>query len=186
LNKQGRLIVVSATSGTGKSTVINEVMKLLHDLVFSVSSTTRKPRKDEIEGVHYHFLTHDDFRQGIRESLFIEWEEVYGDYYGTDRFNLEQWLSEGKRIILDVDVMGGEHIHYLYPDAILIFLYPPSFKELRRRIISRGSEEPDVIDERLMRFPLEREKGENYPFRVLNDDVQRAAQEIVDIVKKNS
>jgi len=186
LNKQGRLIVISATSGTGKSTVIKEVMKMLPDLVFSVSSTTRKPRKDEIDGDHYHFLTHNDFRQGIKENLFIEWEEVYGDYYGTERVNLEQWLSEGKGIIMDVDVMGGKNIQYLYPDAILIFLYPPSFKELERRINKRASENPDVINERLARFPLERKKGDNYPFRILNDDVQRAAKEVVDIVKNNS
>jgi guanylate kinase len=186
LNKPGRLIVISATSGTGKSTVIKEVMRLLPDLVFSVSSTTRKPRDGEIEGVHYHFLTHEEFKYGIQENRFAEWEEVYGEYYGTDHDTLDLNLKAGKRIILDIDVMGGEHLHYLYPDAILIFLYPPSFKELQRRIISRGSENPDVIGERLARFPLEKEKGDKYPFRVVNDDVQRAVGEVVNIIKENS
>ncbi|MCF7810673.1 guanylate kinase [bacterium] len=186
MNKPGRLIVISAASGTGKSTVIKEVMKQLPDLVFSVSSTTRKARDGEREGVHYHFLTHEEFKRRIEENRFVEWEEVYGEFYGTEHEALERNLKIGKSIILDIDVMGGEHLHFLYPDAILIFLYPPSFKELRRRINSRGSENPDIISERLARFPLEKEKGNKYPFRVVNDDVQRAASEVVNIIKENS
>lgn len=186
MSERGKPIVISAPSGTGKSTIIKEVLEQLPEVVFSVSCTTRKPRENEVDGVHYKFLTLEEFRRSIEENRFIEWEDVYGKYYGTEREPMERALNSGKDMLLDLDVKGGERIRELFPDAILISLYPPSYDELRRRIISRGSESEKAIEQRHARYADEIVIGSKYSFQVLNDSVERAVAEIVSIIKTNN
>jgi len=186
LNKRGLPVVISAASGAGKSTIINEILKVRSDLVFSVSVTSREPRNDEVESVNYHFVTRQEFEQDIKENRFVEWEMVHGNYYGTDREALECILKAGKHIILDLDVNGGQRLSAVYPDAILIFLYPPSLGELQRRLSKRGTETEESIIRRLARYPLEIEKGNKYPHRVINDSVELTTIAILRIINTNS
>ncbi len=185
MNRRGRPVVISAVSGSGKSTVIREIMKLQPDLVFSISATTRKPRRNEVDGVHYRFIPRDEFLQGVRENRFIEWEYLHDEYYGTDREWLEAALEAGKNVILDLDVKGGEHLKEIYPETILIFLFPPSFEELHSRLIKRNSEDEESIKHRLERYHMETAKGENYPYRVVNDSVERTTAEVLEIINSN-
>ena len=185
MNRRGRPVVISAASGAGKSTIINEILKRQPDFIFSVSATTRKPRRNEVDTVHYRFITRDEFLQGIRENRFIEWEYLHDEYYGTDREWLEAALEAGKNVILNLDVKGGEHLKEIYPETILIFLFPPSIEELHQRLIKRGSEDEESINRRLERYPMETAKGENYPYRVVNDSVERSTAEVLRIISSN-
>jgi len=161
-------------------------MRLRPGFTYSVSSTTRSKRSYEVEGVHYHFLARDEFERNIAAGRFLEWAEVHGDLYGTDRQRIEQALSEGKNVLLDLDVNGGEHVQDHFPDSILIFLYPPSLDELRRRLRLRGSDDEVAIERRLSRYPLEKEKGDAYPFRLVNDNLEQTVKEILQILDSNS
>lgn len=185
MNRRGRPIVLSAASGTGKTTIIKELMSRKPDLVFSVSSTTRKPRKGEVQGVHYNFISREEFQRGIKEGLFAEWEEVHGEFYGTNRSMLNETLETGEHVLLDLDVNGGERLKAGYPETILIFLYPPSREELRHRLITRDTETEDSLRRRLERYPMESEKGKKYTYRIMNDEVERATDEVLRIINSN-
>lgn len=185
LNKRGLPIVISAASGTGKSTIIGKMMKRDPNLVFSVSATTREIRREEIDGVNYNFLSLEEFKKGIDEDRFVEWEIVHGKYYGTERVPLETLLESGKHAILDLDVNGGENLKSIYPEAVLIFIYPPSLEELTRRLKMRGTETEKSIIRRLARYPLEMAKGYRYPYHVINDEVDRATEEVLGIINSN-
>jgi len=185
LSKRGRPIVVSAASGTGKTTIIKELMRRRPNLEFSVSSTTRKPRENEIDGVHYNFISREEFQRGIDNDFFAEWEEVHGEYYGTGRQALEEALEAGKHVLLDLDVNGGERLKRNYPETVLIFLYPPSLEELCRRLITRGTETSQSLKRRLERYPMERAKGEKFPYRIMNDVVERATDQVLEIINNN-
>ena len=185
LNKRGLPIVISAASGTGKSTIIGKIMKRDTNLIFSVSATTRKIRRDEIDGVNYKFLSLEEFKKGIDEDRFVEWEIVHGKYYGTERAPLERMLDSGKHAILDLDVNGGEHLKSIYPETVLIFIYPPSLEELTRRLKVRGTETEKSLIRRLARYPLEMARGYRYPHHVINDEVERATEEVLGIINSN-
>ncbi len=185
LNKRGLPIVISAASGTGKSTIIGKIMKRDSNLVFSVSATTREIRREEKDGVNYKFLNLEEFKKGIDEDRFIEWEIVHGKYYGTERAPLERMLESGKHAILDLDVNGGEHLKSIYPDTVLIFIYPPSLEELTRRLKMRGTETEKSLIRRLARYPLEMAKGYRYPHHIINDEVERATEEVLRIINGN-
>jgi len=186
LSKRGLPVVISAASGAGKSTIINEILKVRSDLVFSISFTSREPRRGEAEGVDYHFVTCQEFEQYIKENRFVEWEIVHGNYYGTDREALECILKVGKHIILDLDVNGGQRLRAVYPETILIFLYPPSLEELQQRLSKRGTETEESVLYRLARYPLEIEKGNKYPYRVINDSIELTTTAILRIINTNS
>lgn len=185
LSKPGKLIVLSAPSGGGKSTIIKEILKQRPDCVYSVSCTTRPKREYEIEDIHYHFLDQEDFLSRIAAGVFLEWEQVHGDYYGTDRREIEAALSQGRSVLLDLDVNGGERILEYFPDSILIFIYPPSLDELRNRLAKRGSDSPEAIEKRLSRYPMEKAKGDCYPYRVVNDRLDETVERVLQILEMN-
>ena len=186
LSKAGRLVVLSSPSGGGKSTIIKELLRRRPDFVYSISCTTRKKRDYEVDDVHYHFISIEEFSNRITEGRFLEWEEVHSDFYGTDRLEVEALIRSGKSVLLDLDVNGGEHVQEQFPDSILIFLYPPSLDELRRRLRLRGSDDEESIERRISRYQMEKVKGDRYPNRLRNEDLEATIQEVLDIIERNS
>lgn len=182
LNERGKLIVISSSSGGGKSTVIKEILKKRPELIFSVSATTRPPRAGEKDGSDYKFISREEFLKGIEEGRFLEWEEVHGELYGTERKILEDYVRDGRNVILDLDVHGGATLRSNYPETLLIFLYPPSPEVLYERLKRRGLNEDWEIDIRLSRYALEKAKGDKYPYRIINDDLETCIQDVLDVI----
>lgn len=182
---KGKLIIFSAPSGTGKSTIINWLMthKELR-LAFSISCTSRPPRGNERNGVEYFFLSPDEFRQRIAADEFLEYEEVYQDrFYGTLKSQVDNQLAGGDNVVFDVDVKGGCNIKRHYGDeAMSIFIQPPSVDELRRRLESRGTDAPEVISQRLARAEFELGFAKEFDRVVVNDDLGKAEKEVLEIV----
>jgi len=183
LNNRGQLFVLSGSSGGGKTTIIHEVLSIRKDFVFSVSSTTREPREHEKEGVDYHFLKRDEFLKRRDAGEFIEWAEVHKHLYGTEHRQIDKMLELGQNVILDLDVYGASSIHDLFPNAVLIFIFPPSVEELRRRLENRGTNTPEQIELRLSRYPFERARGEAYPYHVLNDNLMDTVDSVLEIIE---
>lgn len=182
----GKVIIFSAPSGTGKSTIINWLMQ--HEelrMAFSISCTSRQPRGTERDGVEYFFVSPDEFRRRIAAGAFLEYEEVYQDrYYGTLRSQVDSQLEVGDNVVLDVDVNGGLRIKEHYGDrALALFIQPPSVEELRRRLEGRGTDAPEVIDQRIARAEYEISQSPKFDRVVVNDDLARAQQEAYDIIK---
>ena len=178
--KKGKIIVIAAPSGCGKSTIIRALLdKGDLDLAFAVSATTRPPRPGETEGVSYYFLSEEDFREAIADGAFVEYEEVYpGRFYGTPRSEIERVTDEGHNIVLDIDVNGARGVKELYgPAALTIFIEPPSVDELRRRLEARGTESPEVIDERVDRAAYELSQSGHLDARIVNDDLDTAIRQ---------
>ena len=172
--KQGKIIVISAPSGCGKSTIINSILGSgEHDLKFSVSATNRSPREGEVDGVHYHFLTTQQFRDAIANGDFVEWEQVYpGRYYGTLKRELEYAIKRGENTILDIDVKGALNVKKQFGDnALLIFILPPSIEALKERLVKRGTDGPDVINERIGKAEYEISFAPQFDIRIVNDDL---------------
>ena len=176
----GKLIIISAPSGCGKSTIINHIMEEgTRDLQFSVSATNRLPRPGEVDGVNYYFLTDDEFKTRVANGEFVEFEEVYpGRYSGTLRSELDNRLSNGHNIILDIDVKGGVNVKKQFGDqAVSIFIQPPSIKALRQRLEGRGTDAPDVINQRVGRAEYELTFAPQYDHIVVNDQLDTAINE---------
>lgn len=184
-SKKGKVIVVSAPSGCGKSTIINSILDAGElPLRFSVSATNRRPRPGEVDGVHYHFLTTEQFRDAIADKAFVEWEEVYpGRFYGTLRSEIERIIDRGGNVLLDIDVKGGLNVKDLYGDrAMTVFFLPPSIDELRRRLVSRGTDAPDVVDERVNKAEYEISFAPRFDHRIVNDDLDRAIEKTAELI----
>lgn len=184
--KKGKLLIFSAPSGSGKSTIINWLMQEHPELNmhFSISCTSRAPRGQEQNGVEYFFLTPDEFRQKIQNDEFVEYEEVYQDrYYGTLKSQVEKQLEAGENVVFDVDVHGAMNIKKAYGDkALSIFIQPPSVEELRRRLNGRGTDAPEVIEQRIARAEYELTYAEKFDTVVINDDLETAKQEALKCV----
>lgn len=177
----GKLLIFSAPSGSGKSTIINWLMQEHPELNmhFSISCTSRPPRGQEQNGVEYFFLTPDEFREKIQNDEFVEYEEVYQDrYYGTLKSQVEKQLAAGENVVFDVDVHGAMNIKKAYGDrALSLFIQPPSIEELRRRLNGRGTDAPEVIEQRIARAEYELTFAEKFDTVVVNDDLETAKKE---------
>ena len=185
---RGKLIIISAPSGTGKSTIIGWLMREHPELnlAFSISCTSRAPRGTEQNGVEYFFLTPEEFRQRIDNNEFLEYEEVYeGRFYGTLKKQVERQRSKGENVVFDVDVKGGCNIKKYYGDeALSIFIQPPSIEELRRRLEGRGTDTPEVIDQRIERASFELTFADQFDYVVVNDDLATAENETLGIIQE--
>jgi guanylate kinase len=178
----GKLIVISAPSGAGKTTIAREIIRLFPRLRFSVSATTRTRRDGESEGVDYYFLTREEFRRRIDEGKFVEWEELFGNLYGTLRSELDAAIRENRHLLFDVDVKGGLSIQRAYPSTLMIFIRPPDLGVLRERLSRRRTETEAMLTQRMERVPMELEEGRKYRHQVVNDDLERAVSEVQYII----
>lgn len=184
---KGKLIIISAPSGTGKSTIISWLMKEHKELnlAFSISCTSRPPRGSEKNGVEYFFLTPEEFRQRIDNGEFLEYEEVYKDrFYGTLKSQVENQLQAGQNVVFDVDVKGGVNIKNFYgSEALSIFIQPPSINTLRRRLEGRGTDSPDVIDQRIARAEFELTFADKFDKVVVNDILEYAEADALKVIE---
>ena len=181
----GKLIVISAPSGSGKTTIAKEIMKRNPALGFSVSVTTRAKRETEVEGKDYFFLTADQFKRKIAAGEFVEWEEFYGNRYGTLKAEVDRLLKSGHHLLFDLDVKGGLSIKKQYPEALLIFIRPPNIEILAQRLIGRKTEDEATLRTRLDRVPMELELGNTFDHQVINDDLATAIEEVQKLIDKH-
>lgn len=179
---RGNLIVVSGPSGSGKNSILALVRQSLPGLTYSVSATTRSPRKGEVDGVHYFFLDRDEFASRLGSGGFLEHAEFCGNMYGTPRAFVEEKLAAGQDVIMDIEIRGADQVRESMPDAVFIFLMPPSLEELRSRIERRGSEPADVIDQRLNKAMVEIPEVFRYDYVVLNQNLEEAAARVRSII----
>jgi guanylate kinase len=180
-----KLFVISGCSGVGKGTVLKEFMKRnSNDFMLSVSCTTRKPRTGEENGVNYFFLTKEEFQDCIDKDKFLEHAEFAGNFYGTKKKFIRQKFEEGMNIILEIETQGALQVKQKMPEAVLIFIAPPSFEELEHRLRGRNTENEEAIQKRLHEVKIELERSKHYDYVVVNDDLERAVSEIEGITKK--
>ena len=178
----GKLIVISGPSGVGKSTVLKRVMEQTPNLHFSVSATTRPMRPGEVDGLNYFFVSREAFQQMISDGALLEYAEYVGNYYGTPEAPLDEALADGRDILLDIEVQGALNVKRRRPDAVLIFMLAPSFQDIEKRLTGRGDTAPDLVRGRLERARWEYTQAANYDYLVINDDVDKAAKEIISIL----
>ena len=175
---KGKCFIISGPSGVGKSTVLHALMEKRKNVYFSVSATTRDPRPGEEDGIHYHFLDVDTFRQWIANDEFLEYAEFVGNFYGTPRRFVDEATERGEDVILDIEVQGAIQVTSKRPDAVRIFIAPPSWAELERRLTYRGTDSPDKIQKRLLRAKVEFQTAHTYDYFVINNTVEEAVEEL--------
>ena len=175
---RGLLIVVSGASGTGKGTVCKKILADMPEISYSISATTRAPRPGEVDGKEYYFLSRDEFNAWIADEKFLEFAEVYGNFYGTPLNKIEERLNRGEDILLEIDVQGALNVKSKCPEGVYIFLLPPSIEELKRRIEGRGTETPESLQRRLANAVAEINIGREYNYVVVNDSVENAVAKI--------
>jgi guanylate kinase len=178
----GFLLVISGPSGAGKGTLVERLVAARPFCVFSISSTTRPRREGEVDGVQYEFVERPEFERRIEAGHFLEWAEVHGKLYGTPARFVDERLAEGRVVVLDVDVQGGASVRRARPDAVSVFVYPPSVDALRRRLLGRGTDRPEVIEQRLRNAPGEMAQYVHYDYLVTNDELEPAVERLLSIV----
>ena len=184
---RGKLFILSGPSGVGKGTVREKVFEDPSvNLTYSISMTTRLPRNGEIDGVHYYFVTKEYFENAIKNGELLEHAQFVGNHYGTPKFAVDKLLDQGKNVLLEIEVQGAKQVMEKCPEAITIFMVPPSFEELENRIRGRRSEPEDIVAQRLNKARSEMELKKNYKFVVTNDTIENASKAIIDIIKKVS
>ncbi len=182
-NKEGLLILFSGPSGVGKDTVLDVVLNKNKDLQKSISLTTRNIRENETDGKDYYFITVPEFERMIADGEVLEYAQYGSNLYGTPKGPVDKWLSEGKNVILKIEVQGAENIKKLYPDSVGIFLLPPSMEVLENRLRSRGTEDEDDVKKRLEIAHNEMQKSKNYDYFVINEDIDCASDDVLTIIK---
>ena len=181
-NNKGLLIVVSGPSGAGKGTICKALLEKHDDLFISVSATTRQPRVGEVDGINYHFITKEEFIKRVEQKDFLEYAEVYGNYYGTPKSRVEEMLDSGKNVILEIDIQGALKVKENFKEGVFIFILPPSMEELKQRIIKRGSETPESLMRRFKSAYQEINYISKYNYAVVNDVVDVAVSKIEGII----
>jgi guanylate kinase len=181
--KSGLLVVVSGPAGVGKGTVVSRARKKNKNIVYSVSATSRKPRPGEKDGTNYYFVSRERFKEMIRKQELVEWVEYCGNFYGTPRAYVEEQLKKGRIVLLEIEVKGASNIKKQYPECVSIFIAPPDLDELKKRITNRGTEPPDVIEERMRRAEKEMEHISEYDYVVINDTVDNSSNRLLEILE---
>lgn len=179
---RGMLIVVSSPSGGGKGTLIDRVLKTVPNVTYSVSFTTRAPRPAEEDGREYFFIKRATFEKMIEQGEFLEWADVYGHLYGTSCKQVERERAAGHDIILEIDVQGAESIREKITDVVSIFILPPSFELLRERLLARGTDSAEALEKRMRGAPSEVEQYRHFQYVILNDDINRASQQLASVI----
>lgn len=178
-----KIFVVSAPSGAGKTTVVRNVLNKFPEITFSISATTRGRRDFEVEGVDYFFMNEDEFKKKIDANEFVEWETFYGYYYGTLKTFINSEIEKENSVLLEVDVKGAVKIKEVYPDAVMIFILPPSIEELQKRLIKRNTETEEDLQKRFERAKMEIDFQNHFQYKVINDDIEKAREKIYNILK---
>ncbi|NLH46619.1 MAG: guanylate kinase [Acholeplasmataceae bacterium] len=182
MKPKGVLLVLSGPSGAGKGTICHKLREKRNDLSYSVSATTRSPRKGEVDGKDYFFITIDRFKEMIANDEMLEYAEIYGNYYGTPKPYVMNILDQGKDVVLEIDPQGALQIKKHFPDAIFVFIVPPSLDELTKRIYNRGTDSEEVIKRRLSAATSELEYASKYDYIIVNDEVEKATNKVSNII----
>jgi guanylate kinase len=183
MSNKGHLIVISAPSGSGKTSLANRALEEIPKLKFSVSHTTRKPRPGERDRVEYFFVSEKEFEEMIGQGTFLEHARVYGNYYGTSRAFVDEQLSVGYDVLLDLDVQGAAQVKKSYPEAILVFVFPPSLEVLKTRLKNRGLDDPSIIDKRLRIAKKEIQRYTDYQYVIINREIEESLVELKSIIQ---
>lgn len=183
MSSRGNLIVISGPSGSGKTSLATRALEEISELKFSVSHTTRKRRSGEQNSVNYFFVSEGEFQEMVRQGAFLEHACVYGNYYGTSRANTETLLNAGYNVLLDIDVQGARQVKETYPEAILIFVFPPSLEVLKERLKNRGLDDPSVVTERLKIAKEEIQSYKAYQHVIINEEIEKAWSELKSIIQ---
>lgn len=181
---RGRLFVLSGPAGAGKGTILAEVFRQVDNLVYSVSCTTREPRPGETDGKDYYFISEEEFRNAVDEGQFLEWAPVHGKRYGTRRAAVEESLEKGVDVILEIDVQGAMQVKEKMPEAVMVFIRPPSFEALICRLRARGTETTRQLEIRIENAKRELAEADKYEHRIINDKLADAVRDFVEIIKK--
>ncbi|MEE1318077.1 MAG: guanylate kinase [Ruminococcus sp.] len=184
--KRGTLVLYTGSSGVGKGTIMQELLKRDNNIRLSVSNTTRAPRDGEIDGVHYNFVTREQFEKLISEDGYLEYAQYCDNYYGTPKKQVEDMLEQGYNVFLEIEVQGGLQIMEKYPDVLSIFILPPSVEVLEKRLRNRGTEDEETISKRLAEAKNEIAVKDKYKFNVVNDELEKAVDEVLEILHKET
>ena len=183
-NIKGNIIAISAPSGAGKTTIVKEILKRYPELVFSVSATTRPKRKTEKDGVEYFFITEEQFKQKIEKDEFVEWEKFYDYYYGTFKSFVDYNINDGKNVLLEIEVKGALSIKRIYPESYVIYILPPSYEELVKRLKNRNTETEEDFLKRIERAKMELSLKDQFDYIVVNEILNNAIEETSELIKK--
>ncbi|MDJ0898783.1 MAG: guanylate kinase [Xenococcus sp. MO_188.B8] len=178
----GKLIVITGPSGVGKGTIVRSLVQEYSQLHLSVSATTRKPRPGEVDSRDYYFLSREEFESAIADGEFLEWAEYAGNYYGTPKTKVQDLIDSGKLVLLEIELVGARIISGIFPDALRIFLLPPSIEELEARIRQRGKDSESDIEKRLLRAKEEIAASKEFDIRIVNEDLVTAIQDVTQVI----